>query len=248
MADQRPWIKLWKSFRSDPDIRRLSFEAQGRWLHLLLFIAEHGTDGSWTGPLGALVHALQFVNRGERGRQAAGKFLARLPGVTVTARDVATVSPQGGSRVAPATPIGHMEQGGLLNDPITVTVTFRNWAKYQESNSIHRTRRWRGKRHGDGQEASQASPSTASQSSPHVTRSRSRRDKNPLTPVTIVPTYPEPDPDVYRAGMESVKAILARAPVARSGDSTAPTRDHNEATGQTPEPEPPANNRTELPW
>lgn len=237
MADQRPWIKLWKSFRSDPDIKRLGVEGMGRWMLLLLFVAEHGREGVWSGPMHSLVHALTFTGNGERARRRAGQFLARLPGVTVTVKGVATGWPQGGHERAPehtvSTPIEHGEQGSLTHDPLTVTVTFRNWAKYQESNSVHRTRRWRGKRHGDGQSASQASPPEASHASPNVTRSRSRRDKNPLTPVRIgspatqLPDYPEPEPGAHKVAMASLKDILANAkPISPPPPEATPTTNH----------------------
>lgn len=226
MADQRPWIKLWKSFRTDPGIQRLTYRDQGRWLHLLLFVAEHGVEGVWTGPLRSLVHALDFAAEGARARRLCGRFLGRVPGVTVTAADthegqakVRLESGQGQARVS------HESQGEQLDfdtDPLTVTVTFRNWSKYQESNSLHRTRAWRGKRHGDAPTPSPDPSHTPSQASPNVTRSRSRRDKNPLTPVAgspkpasgsahtppPLPTYPEPPPGTYENGLASVRAIL----------------------------------------
>jgi hypothetical protein len=45
MADTRPWIKLWKSVLTDPDLQRLSLADLGRWLQLLVFVGTHGDGG-----------------------------------------------------------------------------------------------------------------------------------------------------------------------------------------------------------
>ncbi len=174
----------------DPGIRRLSWESKGRWVTLLIFVATHGKEGSWTGPLQALLTLLDWGRRGTRARARTWQFLSSIPGVTVTPPPVAR-GWQGGTRLPPrrhpdATPDCHSDDVADIGGTETVTVTFDNWAKYQQTNSIYRTRRWRERRHNGSQEPSPASPAPTSQASPYVTRSRSRVDKNPLTPVGVI--------------------------------------------------------------
>src|SRR5215470_3465502 len=158
MADiARPWIKLWKSWRTDPDIIRLSWEQRGKWVALLLFVADNGCDGTWTGPLQDLAIALGLSGRGTRPRLAAVTLCRRLPGITVTAVSPSRERVSGDTQVTASLLCGSSEDtGGRVGeqpnkprDTETVTVTFTNWRKYQESSSTARTRRWRHRRSGD---------------------------------------------------------------------------------------------------
>jgi uncharacterized phage protein (TIGR02220 family) len=116
VADQGTWFKLWISALSDPDLANLSLEYFARWCILGTYIKAHGTAGRLrlTAPARALSGLLQV-----------GDFVAlqevfhRLPNV-ITEKGNQTVSPE-----------------------TILTVTLRNWSKYQGDYSTARVRKFR---------------------------------------------------------------------------------------------------------
>lgn len=125
MADQGLWFKLWCSADDDPDLDNLDIADFGRWCKLGLQVKAHGTDGT-------------LVLRAP-GRSLCAKFqvpdfdalvatIGRFPHVLVR-RHTDPVSPE-----------------------TVVTVTFRNWAKYQGDFSTGRVRRFRQMKRSRGEE------------------------------------------------------------------------------------------------
>lgn len=166
MDDHRPWIKLWKTFRSDPALAQMTLEQQARWIHLLLFVAENGQEGVYTAPARAAWQQLGSALRAapqRRHRDGLSDLISGFPGTRLEAHSG------------------------------TVTVTFVNWRKYQESNSTARTRRWREKRHGDGHSDAVEASHEQSHERRSVTKKRGEVDKNPLSPVTA---NGQPDPAI----------------------------------------------------
>src|SRR3990167_7979207 len=166
MADQRPWLKLWKSTYTDSDLAQLSLEDQARWFRLLLLVGLNGERGTMLlrehgrGLLGCFWTTLGA--RGTHRLKMNPAILARLPGVTYAE-----------------------EHDGLR-------VTFTKWAKYQDDTSAERTRAWRHKRaSGDA-----TSPSPSDATTRHVvTEQEEKRRDTPLPPVGGVTPKPSPWPE-----------------------------------------------------
>ena len=116
MADQGVWFKLWISALADPDLANLSLEDFARWAILGTYIKAHGTDGMLrlTAPARALSGLLQVGDF-----VALQEVFLRLPNVRVE-KDNSTVSCE-----------------------TILTVSLRNWAKYQGDYSTFRVRKMR---------------------------------------------------------------------------------------------------------
>ena len=114
MPDLQPWWKLWCSALDDPSLEALSLEGWARWARLALLVKRHGDGGR-----AVFEHPWRPLSRVLRTRAVEHcimSILRSLPGVLAE---------------MPETPKG------------TITVTFKNWRKYQESPSAQRTRAWR---------------------------------------------------------------------------------------------------------
>lgn len=164
MADQRPWLKLWKSAYTDSQLTRLSLDDQARWFRLLLFVGLNGEHGTvllrgherdaltlfWTTSQPRGTHMLKRVTT----------ILDRMPGVTWSD-----------------------EHDGLR-------ITFTKWAKYQEDSSAERMRKHRFHRHyqasGDGNSSSHDVNTRTSD----VTVQEEKRRDTPISP----PSPPSPKP------------------------------------------------------
>lgn len=119
MGDQGRWFKLWTSAGSDPDLMDLSLEDFARWCLFGLHLKLHGESGKITlkPPCNALLWKLRLPDF-----PALVAILQSFPNCTVSVT------------------------GDVTNTNVTITVTWRNWRKYQEDSSVERTRAWRDKR------------------------------------------------------------------------------------------------------
>ncbi|MBF8297387.1 MAG: hypothetical protein HW395_44 [candidate division NC10 bacterium] len=116
MADQGVWFKLWISSLADPDLSNLSLEDFARWAILGTYIKAHGTAGALrlTAPARALCGLLRVPDFA-----ALHALFHRLPNVVEESENC---------------------NGGPETN---LTVSFRNWAKYQGDYSTHRVRKMR---------------------------------------------------------------------------------------------------------
>ena len=130
MADQQRWFKLWCSVLTDDDLQSLPPADRWAWAALGAHVKQSGTRGTvvisllnaaLAGALGVPLDQLEAVIR-------------RLPHVTVN----------GGSVV------NERRFSGRPSDNGTLTVTFKNWPKYQEDSTVaERVRRLRSKKRGE---------------------------------------------------------------------------------------------------
>lgn len=117
MADQGRWFKLWVSAPYDPDLGGgLSNEDFGRWCKLGCYLKVHGTNGTIR-----LRDAKPLKQLFEVADQAAVlAILRRLPNCDVREEQI----------------------NGVSHETV-LTVTWRNWQKYQGDMSTERVRHFR---------------------------------------------------------------------------------------------------------
>ena len=117
MADQGKWFKLWCSSLNDPDLGNLDIADFGRWVKFGLFLKVHGTKGKIhiEPPAKVLCSHLQVENF-----DALKKCFKCFPNCQITRDDDVTIDVTEG-----------------------VTVSFKNWFKYQIDSSTERMRRKR---------------------------------------------------------------------------------------------------------
>jgi hypothetical protein len=113
MADQGRWFKLWTSTISDPDLRNLPLADFARWCRFGVFLKLHGSDGQIT-------------------LRSPGIALQELFEVHTFEDAITVLHTFPNCTVLPVT-----------ESSVTYSVTWRNWHKYQDDNSLDRTRRWR---------------------------------------------------------------------------------------------------------
>mgnify|MGYP001583286783 FL=1 len=113
MAEQGRWFKLWTTAPDDPDLGNLSLEDFARWCLLGVYLKVHGSDGRVV-----LTPPAAALVRTLRlpDFTAALDFVRGLPNCTVTL---------------------------VTNSPVTCTIQWSNWAKYQGDYSGDRVRRFR---------------------------------------------------------------------------------------------------------
>lgn len=117
MGDQGQWFKLWVGADDDPDLGNLSLEDFGRWCRLGIYLKKHGTNGTVSIKTPALPLQQRFrVTTYE----AVKNVLTNFPNCNVEEMHNSTVSPE-----------------------TTLTVTWRNWSKYQGDYSTFRVRKLR---------------------------------------------------------------------------------------------------------
>jgi hypothetical protein len=154
MADQKRWFKVWTSLLVDMD--HLTPEAIGRWVRLGCRTALVGQRGAVT--FDSPGHLAQFLRVP---LDDLGPTLLTLPNVIVSTAPVRW--PHGYHQRPPECPGGEVLVGGGEN-PVSdgahpwwmmakangaITVTFRNWHKYQVDSSAARVRRSRAKKRGE---------------------------------------------------------------------------------------------------
>lgn len=127
MADQGKWFKLHVDWDDDPHIDSLSLEDQVRWVKFGTYTKKHGTEGKIV-----LIDPCRTLQ---------SKFRVN------TFDEVISVLQK-----FPNYDVGEKQQ--TTNNLVTsVTVTIKNWLKYQADNSKYRTRDWRervtGKKRGE---------------------------------------------------------------------------------------------------
>lgn len=117
MADQGRWFKLWVGARRDPDLAALSKEDYANWCILGTYLKENGTDGftSLAAPAIALQRAMEID-----GYEALVTVLKKLPNCTI-----------------------YEEQNSLVTNVTILTVTWKNWRKYQGDFSSDRVDKFR---------------------------------------------------------------------------------------------------------
>lgn len=120
MADQGQWFKLWCAALDDPDLDALSLEQFARWAKLGALVKRQGTDGTLSIREPARVFCAMFQVPDFPALQAA---FHGLPGVAVRSEK------------------GSVSNGNSV--PVSFSVSFDNWAKYQADLSTPRVRRWR---------------------------------------------------------------------------------------------------------
>lgn len=191
MADQGVWFKLWCSALADPDLSNLSLEDFARWAILGTYIKAHGTAGALrlTAPARALSGLLQVGDF-----MALQEVFHRLPNVVVE------------------------KENFTVSSETILTVSFRNWAKYQGDFSTPRVRKMRemkrSKRRGEEkrQEETRIPPYPPGDLSPN-------RDhvKNAPEPSGILRNVPV-DPETAAAGKQVLIDILAGRLTREQGD------------------------------
>lgn len=178
MADQGRWFKVWTSILDDPDFQELTLEDVGRWALLGAMTKLVGDHGVLTinGTGRRLCQVLQVASLDD-----ARTSLQRLPNVRVD--DVKN------------------RYGDIT---VTLTVTFKNWRKYQEDSTVAQRQRM-----------------SRSKKRREEMREKTRKDP-PFPPHADAPTdrpddlsikggsdRSDPEPD-WRRGTERLGAIMDR--------------------------------------
>lgn len=116
MADSFSWFKLWLAAITDQDLDNLEIGDFGRWAKLGPYIKAHGTNGSIVLPAPAKVLCAMLQVPDFEALQVA---LHRLPGLEI------------------------MHGKVTVTDQRYISVTFRNWHKWQGDVSRERVRKFR---------------------------------------------------------------------------------------------------------
>lgn len=117
MADQGQWFKLWIGADDDPDLGNLSLEDFGRWCRLGLYLKKHGTNGTIAIKCPALPLQQRFR---VSSFQDVVSLLHKFPNCDAVRSD----------------------ENNVAGETI-LTVTWRNWTKYQGDLSTSRVRKYR---------------------------------------------------------------------------------------------------------
>jgi hypothetical protein len=116
MGDQGRWFKLWTTAPADPHLGNLSLEDFARWCLFGVYMKVHGTDGIVT--VEPPMTALQQLFR---------------VGACEDVFDIIRKFP-------------HCALQPVTNSPVTYSVEWKNWLKYQGDFSGDRVKRWREKK------------------------------------------------------------------------------------------------------
>jgi len=161
MSDQLRWFKVWTSAATDPDLRALGLQDFARWVLFGLYVREHGERGRIVlrSPGLELVQRLKTRTRTPLQSRWLSliKTLQKFPNVTVDPLDGA-------------------------GDAVTVTI--RNWAKYQEDTSWKRQREYRERRNADRHADRHADRNADSNESDARTRGDGSTPSLKVSPVT----------------------------------------------------------------
>jgi hypothetical protein len=140
MGDQGRWFKLWVTAPGDPHLGNFSLEDFARWCLFGIYMKVHGTNGIVT--LQPPISALQRMFQVQAAEDVIA-IIKRFPNCNVTP---------------------------VTNSPVTLTVEWKNWQKYQGDYSSDRVARWR-KKHGHS-----------------VTPKKRREEKRREVPPTLQPS------------------------------------------------------------
>src|SRR6266849_5608808 len=173
MADQRRWFKLWCTALDDPSLGVLPLEDFARWVKVGAYLAVHGDHGVVVLPVppDGVPHPLQSALH-EVTFTAMMRRIKTFPNCDVVER---------------------------YGDPVTWTITWRNWRRYQEETSWERMQRYRDKR-------------VTAKRRGEERRREEKRSKPPLAALPHAPTVTSANNGIVFHIPVSIAAALKRAP------------------------------------
>jgi hypothetical protein len=117
LADQGIWFKLWDGWEDDAEIANLSKEDKLHWVLLGGYLKKHGNSGMTclSKPASALQKKLMLQSY-----ETLIEVLKRMPGYDIEEK-----------------------QNPIVTSVTILTVTAKNWLKYQGDNSLSRVRKFR---------------------------------------------------------------------------------------------------------